>query len=90
MDPYAALQVEKWQLEARGEREGVLRVAREQARLTPAGLMLFEVGWYALALNRPKEALEWLVPLDPERGVLRGWAYYWVFLSSAHHRCGNF
>jgi tetratricopeptide (TPR) repeat protein len=40
-------------------------------------------------VNRPAEAVRVARQLDPERGELRGWASYWMHLTTAHHLLGQ-
>jgi DNA-binding SARP family transcriptional activator/TolB-like protein len=43
----------------------------------------------AIRINRPREAIEILGRVDPTRGRFRGWAFYWLTLTDAHHMLGN-
>jgi tetratricopeptide (TPR) repeat protein len=43
-----------------------------------------------LVNNRPREALQWLSSVDPERGFFRGFHSYWHYLTEAHHNLGNY
>jgi len=43
----------------------------------------------AVRINRPREAIEILGRVDPTRGRFRGWAFYWLTLTDAHHILGN-
>jgi DNA-binding SARP family transcriptional activator/TolB-like protein len=43
----------------------------------------------AVRINRPREAIEILARVDPTRGRFRGWAFYWLTLTDAHHMLGN-
>jgi serine/threonine protein kinase len=40
-------------------------------------------------LNRPKEALSWLKPLDPESSWVKNWGGYWGNLTRAYHTLGQ-
>jgi serine/threonine-protein kinase len=73
----------------RGDRQEALRAAREGTRLAPGSEAAFAAGEAALHLNRPREALEHLRSLDPERGWIRSWPAYWHALSSAYHLLGD-
>ena len=65
------------------------RAARLQAELAPGSIPHFQVAEEARRLNRPGEALRVLSQLDPERGELRGWIFYWIELATAHHLLGD-
>jgi DNA-binding SARP family transcriptional activator/TolB-like protein len=43
----------------------------------------------ALAVNRPREALELLTRMDPERGWIKDWNRYWLWLAAARHPLGE-
>ncbi len=49
-----------------------------------------EVASIALAINRPREAIQLLGELDPDRGMTRHWAQYWFRLSAAYHVLGDY
>lgn len=65
------------------------RAARAQAELAPGSIPHFQVAEEARRLNRPREAREVLAELDPDRGEMRGWIYYWLELATAHHLLGD-
>lgn len=65
------------------------RAARVQAELAPGSIPHFQVAEEARRLNRPREAREVLSALDPEEGELRGWIFYWIELTAAHHLMGD-
>ncbi len=49
-----------------------------------------EVALFALRLNRPGEAIALLRELDPDRGLLKQWWGYWLYLSVAYHMLGDY
>jgi tetratricopeptide (TPR) repeat protein len=49
-----------------------------------------EVALFTLRLNRPREAIELLRELDPDRGLMKQWCCYWQFLSGAYHMLGDY
>lgn len=63
--------------------------ALRQAELAPGSIPHFQVAEEARRLNRPREAVDVLSRLDPARGELRGWIFYWVELATAHHLLGE-
>ncbi|UCC74138.1 MAG: hypothetical protein JSV86_06145, partial [Gemmatimonadota bacterium] len=74
----------------RGDWAGTLRAARQAAELAPAWAVAhYAVALSALRVNRPREAVEVLERIDPERGAMRGWVPYWSVLTAAHHVLGD-
>jgi serine/threonine-protein kinase len=45
---------------------------------------------HALVMNRPHEAIAILEKLHPDRGALRGHHPYYIWLTTAYHRVGDF
>src|SRR5438094_9222309 len=73
----------------RGDRAEALRASRAMASLAPASATLYLVAEDARALNRPREAVDALVALGPDRGFTRGWWVYWYDLTTALHLLGD-
>src|SRR2546430_4207464 len=73
----------------RGDGPEALRAARAMANLAPGSEALYLVAEDAMALNRPREAVDALVALGPDRGFTRGWWVYWSDLTSALHLVGD-
>src|SRR5438477_479082 len=73
----------------RGDGPEALRAARAMAALAPGSEALCLVAEAAMALNRPREAVDALVALGPDRGFTRGWWVYWSDLTSALHLVGD-
>jgi len=73
----------------RGDRVEALRASRAMASLAPASETLYLVAEDARALNRPREAVDALVALGPDRGFTRGWWVYWDDLTTALHLLGD-
>jgi len=73
----------------RGDGAGALRAARAMANLAPASEALYLVAEDAMALMRPREAVDALVALGPDRGFTRGWWVYWYQLTTALHLLGD-
>ena len=67
-----------------------LRAIRRAAELAPGSKAAYNRAEVALRrLNRPQEAVEALLSLDPERGPMRGWRLYFNNLVSAHMALGQ-
>ena len=73
----------------RGDGGEALRASRAMASLAPASEALYLVAEDAMALNRPREAVDALVALGPDRGFTRGWWVYWYDLTTALHLLGD-
>ena len=73
----------------RGDGAEALRAARAMTHLAPASEALYLVAEDAMALNRPREAVDALMTLGPDRGFTRGWWVYWYDLTTALHLLGD-
>jgi DNA-binding SARP family transcriptional activator/TolB-like protein len=75
---------------ADGDYSAAYDAAARARRAAPgSGMAAAQVAVEALRLNRPGEARRVLASLDPDRGELRGWAYYWQDLAEALHLLGR-
>jgi len=72
-----------------GDQSAGLVISRRFAQLAPGTLWEYQGAYDALLVNRPAEAVTILARMDPDRGPLRGWMYYWSVLSVAHHLLGE-
>lgn len=72
-----------------GDWLGAYEADRVQAGIAPGSIPHFQVAEEARRLNRPGEALAVLSRLDPERGELDGWIFYWIELTMALHFLGD-
>jgi tetratricopeptide (TPR) repeat protein/TolB-like protein len=75
---------------ARGDCVSSHRAAVRAAQLAPNTFGHYQLGTVLLCLNRPHEALRVLQEMDPARGELRGWTMYWIRLTEALHRLGDY
>lgn len=73
-----------------GDRARYTEENREAARLAPGSKAAYNAAQGANQLRRPREALEWLATLDPDRPPMLGWPGYWSVLASAQHQVGDF
>src|SRR5438552_2976682 len=73
----------------RGDAVEALRAARGMANLAPASETLYLVAEDAMAPNRPREAVNALMALGPDRGFTHGWWVYWYDLTTALHQLGD-
>jgi tetratricopeptide (TPR) repeat protein len=74
---------------ASGNLEEVYNVARQALSVDKGGNWEQRVASWAIRINRPKEAVEFLKKLDPRSDYLKEWVYYWGALTNAHHMLGN-
>jgi DNA-binding SARP family transcriptional activator len=72
-----------------GDWLGALEAVRIQAGLAPGSLPHAQVAEEARRLNRPEEARDVLLRLDPEAGELTGWIFFWIELATAQHLLGD-
>jgi serine/threonine protein kinase len=73
----------------RGNNEEARTAIRQAADLAPGSKAVYNFAYTASLTNRPKEAVEALRTLDPERGAMRGWFPYWAMLTDNLHRLGE-
>src|SRR5207244_13225835 len=73
----------------RGDAAEALRAARAMANLAPASETLYLVAEDAMALNRPREAVNALMALRPDRGCTRGWWVDWYDVTTALHQLAD-
>jgi hypothetical protein len=57
---------------------------RRAAELAPGSKAAYNQGWIAVRLNRPQEAIDALLTLDPKRGPMRRWPSYFAVLCRAY------
>ena len=73
------------------DREGALRAIREMAQLEEGGFSSVIEGSFAMAVNRPRAALEAMDRYDPNLEWRRGEAHaYWRYRTHALHMLGEF
>jgi len=78
-----------WRAYLDGDYAEALRLAREGADLIGGQNWHYTVGDDAIYANRPRETLEASARIDPARGWIRGWVYYWDNLTKAYHMLGD-
>ena len=72
-----------------GNRQAALRAVRDLAALSLGSMWEYQHGLDAREANRPRETVEALDRLEPERGWLAEWPFYWGQLSEALHMLGD-
>jgi tRNA A-37 threonylcarbamoyl transferase component Bud32/TolB-like protein len=73
----------------RGDRAEAFRASRAMASLAPASEAAYLVAEDAMALNRPRDAVDALVALGPDGGFTSGWWLFWFDLTGALHMLGD-
>jgi tetratricopeptide (TPR) repeat protein/TolB-like protein len=73
----------------RGDFVAAHRSQLRNSEFAPGGLGHWGLANAAMWVNRPRETIRVSRQLDPERGELRGWFFYWRDLARAHHRLGE-
>lgn len=72
-----------------GDWGAAYEAVRRQAAMAPGSIASFQVAEEARRRNRPREALQLLAAIDPSRGEMRGWVFYWVVMAQALHMLGE-
>jgi tetratricopeptide (TPR) repeat protein/tRNA A-37 threonylcarbamoyl transferase component Bud32 len=81
--------LEHLQAEVDGDVERSVRAIRQAAEAAPGSKAVYNFALMAGFSNRPRDAIQALESLDPDRGPMRGWMGYWRVLAGAHHTLGN-
>jgi hypothetical protein len=68
----------------RGDNESARLAIMQAAELAPGSKAVYNLAYTAQLTNRPREAVEALEKLDPERGAMRGWFPYWQTPDNLH------
>jgi serine/threonine protein kinase/tetratricopeptide (TPR) repeat protein len=90
---FTNLQDLRWQyLRARLDSDGsaALQAAIRASEITSGSRTSYNAAHAAIAVRRPRLAIEFLEAMDPDTGPLQGWAHYWTVLSHGYHLVGNF
>lgn len=61
------------------------QAARRVAEIAPNTEWNYKLAWAALGINRPREALDVLLQVNPERGWLHDWPAYWDMRAHSRH-----
>ena len=81
--------LEALESELAGDRLGVLRAMRRVSAATPASQFTVGHAVAAIAANRPAEARDLLLAVDPDAGLVRDLPRYWEWLTVARHLLGE-
>lgn len=77
------------QARVRGDHAAGYRAHLRAPEIAPGTFAHWGLANSALWVNRPRESVRVALELDPERGELRGWFFYWRDLAEAYHRLGR-
>jgi tetratricopeptide (TPR) repeat protein/TolB-like protein len=72
-----------------GDYPAALAGMRQAVIIAPSSEMYTLVAITALAMNRPREALDALDQIDPESGLMRGFFMHWTNITTALHLLGE-
>lgn len=89
LSPYLDLKVQYFAAMLAGQSERSLHIMQRAVEVAPEATARYNLAMSYLRLNHPREALEVLEGLDPDRGSLRGWSSYWTQLAHARHLLGD-
>lgn len=90
LSDFSSLEVDFIEAMRAGDGARALRIAKEAAIRGPNSRASWNEAMVANQLNRPAEALEASMRIDPDRGGMRGWAQYWTQLAHSHHLLGQY
>ena len=90
LSPYYVHRAEAALANANGDRYLGLEHSREAAHLGPGTKAWYNLAYYAMFLNRPREARTALLRLDPDGAAMKGWYGYYGVLAGANHALGRF
>jgi tetratricopeptide (TPR) repeat protein len=89
LSPFQAAWLEHLGARLEGDGARALQAIRRATELAPAAVARYNLARTALAMNRPREALDALLQIDPDRADVREWSPYWTALAHAHHLLGD-
>jgi DNA-binding SARP family transcriptional activator/TolB-like protein len=88
LSPFERAFLDRSRSDLAGDREGALRATRRMTELTPGSQFIIGHAARAVWANRPREARDVLRRLDPELGLIPGYAAE-DFLTTARHMLGE-
>ncbi len=88
LSPYESYRLDQLVALAKGDTEAAYQATRKATSISPEFGPMMDRASYAVALNRPQEAIEAMQTIDTSR-VLIGWTQYWEYLTAARHMLGE-
>lgn len=89
LSAYHRYRVDFFEAYLAGDGPRTLESIRLAAAEAPGSKANYNLANIALKMDRPREALDALETLDPDRGSMRGWSAYWTQLTHALHLVGE-
>jgi DNA-binding SARP family transcriptional activator/TolB-like protein len=89
MATFDRILLDAFQADLRGDQAGLLGTMRRVAAMAPGSTFAIGHAVTAIGYNRPREALETLVRLDPTVGLMRDNPRYWDWLTISRHLLGQ-
>ena len=86
--PFHKMFLEQTQAILRGDRKEEYNIAKRMYELD-SGPNIYNFGWSALRINRPREAIRVLKTADPESLFIKDWFPYWNCYAYAYHMLGE-
>jgi tetratricopeptide (TPR) repeat protein/TolB-like protein len=88
LSPYESYRLDQLIAAAKGDMEAAYQAAHKASSISAEFGPVMDGASYAIALNRPQEAIEAMQTIDTNR-VLIGWTEYWEGLTAARHMLGD-
>jgi tetratricopeptide (TPR) repeat protein len=88
LSPYESYRVDQLIAVGNGDLQGRYIAAHQASSISPEFGPVMDGAVYAIALRRPREAIEAMQTIDTSR-VLIGWTDYWERLTAARHMLGE-
>jgi tetratricopeptide (TPR) repeat protein len=88
LSPYEGYRLDQLIAAINGDLQAAYHATHQASSISPEFGPVFDGAVYAIALNRPKEAIAALQTIDTSR-VLIGWTLHWERLTAARHMLGD-
>ena len=84
LTPYYQAYFEYFRGRVDGDDERALAAIRRASAMAPGSRATYNLAFLCHSANRPAEAIDAFLSLDPERGPMRGWRAYFNYLARAY------
>jgi len=88
--PWHIIFLEGYQALLRGDQVGRYKADKRLYEVDPHALTAYGLGYSAVRINRPREAVQIFKTVDPESPLIKYWIPYWTFYTFAHHMLGEY
>ncbi|MGE0441194.1 MAG: protein kinase [Gemmatimonadales bacterium] len=85
LNPYQELIIRYIEAILAGDSRRGLEMTRQAVALAPGGRAHYNLALTAMTVGQVDEAIENLRSIDPDQGMMKGWAPYWFVLTHAQH-----